>query len=135
MIDSFEREAAYVIDGLMHNETVQSTIHSTDTHGYTEVVFALMYLLGFEFAPAIARLYKQKLYAFAKNIEYTEKGYKILPDGYIKTDLIEENWDNILRLITSIKLKECNASQIFKRLNSYSRQHPCLLYTSDAADE
>ena len=124
VMDSFEREASYVIDGLMHNETVQSTIHSTDTHGFTEVVFALMNLLGFEFAPRIAKVYKQQLYAFAKNIEYTEKGYKILPDGYINTELIEENWDNILHLITSIKLKECTASQIFKRLNSYSRQHP-----------
>jgi len=124
VIDSFEREASYVIDGLMHNETIESKIHSTDTHGFTEAVFALMNLLGFEFAPNIAKVYKQQLYAFAKNIEYTEKGYKILPDGYINTKLIEENWDNILRLITSIKLKECTASQIFKRLNSYSRQHP-----------
>ncbi|MEM6699300.1 MAG: transposase, partial [Bacteroidota bacterium] len=124
VIDSFEREATYVIDGMLHNETIQSNIHSTDTHGYTEAVFALMNLLGIEFAPRIAKLYKQQLYAFAKNIEYTQKGYKILPDGYINTELIEENWDNILRLLTSIKLKECTASQIFKRLNSYSRQHP-----------
>lgn len=124
VIDSFEREATYVVDGLLHNDTVKSTIHSTDTHGFTEAVFALMNLLGFEFAPNIAKVYKQQLYAFAKNIEYTEKGYKILPNGYINTELITENWDNILRLITSIKLKECTASQIFKRLNSYSRQHP-----------
>ena len=124
VIDSFEREASYVIDGLMHNEIVQSTIHSTDTHGYTEAVFALMNLLGFEFAPRIKSVYKQQLYAFAKNPEYAQKGYKVLPDGYINTELIEENWDNILRLITSIKLKECTASQIFRRLNSYSRQHP-----------
>ena len=48
----------------------------------------LLNLLGFEFAPNIAKVYKQRLYAFAKNIEYTEKGYKILPDGYINTELI-----------------------------------------------
>jgi TnpA family transposase len=36
----------------------------------------------------------------------------------------EINWDKILRLITSIKLKEYTASQIFRRLNSCSRQHP-----------
>jgi len=124
VINSFEREATYVIDGLMHNETIQSTIHSTDTHGFTEAVFALMNLLGFEFAPRIASVYKQQLYAFARNPEFSKKGYKILPDGYINTELIEENWDNILRLLTSIKLKECTASQIFRRLNSYSRQHP-----------
>jgi len=124
VISPTEREATYVVDGLTHNEVIKSTIHSTDTHGYTEAVFALTNLLGFEFAPRIARLYKQQLYAFAKNATYAKDGYKILPDGYINMELIKENWDNILRLITSIKLKECSASQIFKRLNSYSRQHP-----------
>ena len=119
-----EREATYVIDGLMHNEVVRSTIHSTDTHGYTHAVFALMNLLGFEFAPRIAKLYKQRIYSFTKKAEYKSRDYKILPDGYINTELIEDNWDSILRLTTSIKLKECSASQIFKRLNSYSRQHP-----------
>lgn len=119
-----EREATYVIDGLMHNEIVRSTIHSTDTHGYTHAVFALMNLLGFEFAPRIAKLYKQRIYSFTKKAKYQSKGYKILPDGYVNTELIQDNWDNILRLATSIKLKECSASQIFKRLNSYSRQHP-----------
>ena len=40
-----------------------------------------------------------------------------------KTDLIEENWDDILRLIATIKLKEVTASELFRRLNSYSKQH------------
>jgi TnpA family transposase len=30
----------------------------------------------------------------------------------------------VLRFITTIKLKEATASQLFKRLNSYSKQHP-----------
>jgi hypothetical protein len=53
VISSAEREAAYVIDGLMHNDVVKSDIHSTDTHGYSEVVFAATHLLGFKFAPRI----------------------------------------------------------------------------------
>jgi hypothetical protein len=32
-----ERESAYVIDGLMHNEVVKSDIHSTDTFGFSEI--------------------------------------------------------------------------------------------------
>jgi TnpA family transposase len=48
---SSEREAAYVIDGLMHNEEVKPYMHSTDTHGYSEVIFALTHLLGIGFAP------------------------------------------------------------------------------------
>ncbi len=35
MISAADRESAYVIDGLMHNDVVKSDIHSTDTHGYT----------------------------------------------------------------------------------------------------
>lgn len=118
------REAIYVVDGLLHNEAIRSTMHSTDTHGYTEAVFGLMSLLGFDFAPRIAKLYKQQLYAFEKIESYRSKDYTVLPVGYINTDLIKDNWNAILRLITSIKLKHCTASQIFKRLNSYSRQHP-----------
>src|SRR5205807_2064355 len=33
------------------------------------------------------------------------------------------NWDDILRFIATIKLKEATASQLFKRLNSYSQGH------------
>ncbi|MBI1954425.1 MAG: Tn3 family transposase [Proteobacteria bacterium] len=36
--------------------------------------------------------------------------------------LIEECWDDILRLVTTIKLKETSASDIFRRLNSYSNK-------------
>lgn len=38
--------------------------------------------------------------------------------------MIEENWDAMLRLLVSIKLKHCIASQVFRRFNSYSRQYP-----------
>ena len=123
VFSSSEKEAHYVIDGLMHNDVVKSDIHSTDTDGYSEVIFAVAYLLGFFFAPRIKGLKRQSIYAFIKRKVYEQKGYKILPDKYINTKLIEENWDDILRFIATIKLKETTASQLFKRLNSYSKQH------------
>ena len=126
VISSSEREAAYVIDGLMHNEVVKSDIHSTDTHGYSEIIFATMQLLGFVFAPRIKNLKDQVLYSFPSETikQCQEKGYKILPAKYIQTEIIEENWDDILRFIATIKLKETTASQLFKRLTSYSKQNP-----------
>lgn len=45
---------------------------------------------------------------------------------YIVTKLIEDNWDDILRFVATIKLKYTTASQFFKRLISYTNQH--LLY-------
>jgi TnpA family transposase len=123
VISSAEREAAYVIDGLMHNEVVKSDIHSTDTHGYSEIIFAVTHLLGFTFAPRIKHLGKQRLYSFEKRKVYEELGHEILPDAYIDTELITEHWDSILRFIATIKLKHTTATQLFKRLNSYAKQH------------
>jgi hypothetical protein len=42
-----ERESAYVIDGLMHNDVVRSDIHSTDSFGFSEAIFGVSHLLGF----------------------------------------------------------------------------------------
>lgn len=125
VVSSSEREAAYLIDGLMHNDVIKSDIHSTDTHGYSEVIFAVLYLLGFIFAPRIKGLGRQKLYAFAHQ-KMTEKaeqqGFK--PHKNINELLIETEWDEILRFVATIKLKVTTASQLFRRLNSYSKQHP-----------
>ena len=45
---------------------------------------------------------------------------------YVKSHrnlLRPDTWDDILRFIATIKLKETTASDIFRRLNSYSKQH------------
>ena len=122
MISAADRESAYVIDGLMHNDVVKSDIHSTDTHGYTEAVFGITHLLGFSFAPRIKGIGKQALYIF-KPKNQANGDWKIQPDKTINDALIRQNWDDLLRLVATIKLKENTASDIFRRLNSYSRQH------------
>lgn len=124
MLNCSEREAAYVIDGLMHNDVVKSDIHSTDSHGYSEIVFGALHLLGFSFAPRIKNLKDQQLYGFRKRREYEQLGYELLPEAYIKSPLVKSQWDETLRFIATIKLKETTASQLFRRLNSYSEQHP-----------
>ena len=127
VINANEREAAYVIDGLMHNDTIQSDIHSTDTFGYSEVVFALTHLLGFSFAPRIKNFKEQQLYAFEAKKEYHKLGYKVLPIKQINIELIEEQWENILRFVLTIKERETTASQLLKRLTSYPKQHKTYL--------
>jgi TnpA family transposase len=124
IISTAEHEAHYVIDGLMHNDVVKSDIHSTDTGGYSEILFGAMHLLGFAFAPRIKNFTKSRLYAFNKRKVYQHLGYRVLPQAYINETLIVDQWDEILRFIATIQLKEATASQLFKRLNSYSRQHP-----------
>ena len=123
VFSSAERESAYVIDGLMHNDVVKSDIHSTDTHGYSEAIFGATHLLGFSYAPRIKNLKRQRLYIFKGAKDFDRSQFKVAPSGYIDDQFIVDNWDDILRLIATIKLKETTASDIFRRLNSYSKQH------------
>jgi hypothetical protein len=102
----------------MHNEVVKSDIHSTDTHGYSEVVFSVTHLLGFSFAPRLKNLKAKTMYSFHSHPRkmYQEQGFKILPTQYINAERFEKHWDDILRFVGTIKLKHTTASQLFKRL-------------------
>ena len=128
VINVNERESGYVIDGLMHNNTVKSDIHSTDTHGFTEVMFGLTNLLGFSFAPRIKNFKDQQLYGCNSPKVYHSLGYKLMPKRKINEKLIADSWDEILRFIITIKERKTTATQLLKRLTSYSRQHK--LYSS-----
>ena len=122
MISAADRESAHVIDGLMCNDVVKSDIHSTDSHGCTEAIFGMTHLPGFSFAPRIKGVGKQTLYIFRPD-RPRGQDWIIRPDKTINGALIRENRDALLRLIATIKLKENTASDIFRRLNSCSRQH------------
>lgn len=124
VITSSDRDAPYVIDGLLNNNIVKSSIHSTDTHGFTEAIFAVADFMGTAFAPRIKKIGKQKLYTLGSINDYKNKGYKILPSRTINQQLIRDHWNDLLRFMVSIKLKHATASQLFKRLSSYAKDHP-----------
>jgi TnpA family transposase len=124
VMSSSEREAAYVIDGLIQNEVTKTSIHSTDTHGFTETLFATTYFLEVAFAPRIKKIGKQRIYAFSARKTYEKRGYKILPSRSISQELIATHWDDIVRFMVTIKLKVSTASQLFKRLSSYAKENP-----------
>ena len=51
VIPATVRDATYVLDAILDNETELTILeHTTDTAGYTELVFALFDLLGMQFA-------------------------------------------------------------------------------------
>ncbi len=72
-----------MVDGLMHNGVVKSDVHSTDTHGYTEAVFGLPYLLGFSFAQRIKGVGRQTLHIF-KPKQQADPSWVVRPDKTIK---------------------------------------------------
>jgi len=124
VMSSAEREAAYVIDGLNNNDVTKINIHSTDTHGYTELIFAATHFLDISFAPRLKNIGHQCIYSFSSRKTYEKLGYKILPSRTVNQKLIENHWDDILRFMATIKLKKVSASQLFKRLSSYAKDNP-----------
>ncbi len=124
VISASDREAAYVIDGLMQNEVIKSDIHSTDTHGFSEAIFTATHMIDTAFAPRFKKIGDQRLYGFSSKSTYQKRGYSIVPSRTINRKLILKNRDDILRFMATIKLRYSSASQLFKRLSSYAKDHP-----------
>lgn len=91
------------------------------------MVFAASHLIGISFAPRIKYVSDIALVSFEK-IKATKSSdnFMIKPSQYASPTVIKNNWDDILRLIATIKLKEHKASTVLKRLSSYTKQHPLL---------
>jgi len=124
VISSSEREAPYVIDGLMNNSVPEKSVHSTDEFGFTESIFGATHLLGVSFAPRFKKVGKKVIYGFSNQATYRKKGYEILPSRVINKKIIIDHWDDILRFIATIKLNHATASQLFTRLSSYAKENP-----------
>jgi hypothetical protein len=91
------REAGYVLDGLLENDTlVRPLAHTTDTHGFTEQLFGLCHLLGIAFMPRQKDLPDQQLYKLDKNTDCTAPGFL----------------DNRLRYAARLKVWSCQAARM-----------------------
>ena len=111
------REALYVLDGLLENNTVlQIQKHTTDTHGYTEIIFALCHLLGYEFMPRIRDLKDQQLYRVGKRFDYGL--FTPLLNKTADLQIIEEQWDAMMRVAHSLKRRTVPAHIVVQRLIS-----------------
>jgi TnpA family transposase len=119
-----DREATYLLNGLVNTQVVDSDVHSSDSHGATEPVFGCTYLLGVRFEPRIKNFLRQQLYSIEAVSRYKDLNYPLMPSGRIQTERIEEQWDAILRLITTIRLHHSSPSELFSRLNSYASENP-----------
>ena len=96
-------------------------IHTTDTAGYTELVFALFDLLGMQFSPRIRDLGSQHIYRAEKSDHY--QNIKPLLKGVIQDELINDSWEEILRIAASIKMGWVTASLLINKLKSYPRKN------------
>ena len=122
LISATVRDATHVLDGLLYHESdLRIDEHYTDTAGFTDHVFALMHLLGFRFAPRIRNLADTRLYAVEKPTTYSTLAPLI--GGVINRKQVVGQWEEILRLATSIKHGSVTASLLLRKLGAYPRQN------------
>ena len=125
VIPSTTRDATYLLDGILDNETDLTILeHTTDTAGYTEVIFALFDLLGLSFAPRIRDVGDQQLYRMKKQI--SDPTLKPLLNRRIDQQLILDCWDDMLRVAGSLKRGWITASLLMGKLQSFQEPNRLL---------
>jgi TnpA family transposase len=107
------REALYVLTGLLDHDTqLNPEFHCTDTHGFTHHIFALCYLLGFSFQPRLKDLSSQQLFKLDKNSGDIDSIFA----GTADVEMVDEQWDNFVRIAASLKSRENPAHLIVDKL-------------------
>ncbi len=115
VISCSPREALYVLDGLLENDSVlRPREHTADTHGFTEQLFGLCYLLGYTFSPRIRDLACQQLYKLDR------ENSAFLSMQATDTLLLCEQWDQLVRVAASLRHRTAPAHLVVQRLVSSS---------------
>ena len=122
VISSTVRDATYVLGEILDNQTDLPILeHTTDTAGYTEIVFALFHLLGLQFAPRIRDLGAQRLYRL--DAPPRKEGVAVLLKGLVRSKTLLDNWDELLRVAGSLKLGWVTASLLISKLQAGAREN------------
>ena len=117
------RDSTYVLDEILNNETELPILeHTTDTAGFTDLIFALFDLLGLRFSPrlrdigslTLCRLPSTDMSRFPKLRDYVT--------GVINRHRILERWDDMLRVAGSLKLGWVTASLFVQKLQAFPQQ-------------
>ena len=124
LISCSASEVAAMVEGAMrHDTTMDIEANYTDSHGQSEIGFGVTRLLGFELLPRIKQINRTRLYR-------PQAGQ---PDAYprlspaltrpIRWDLIEEQYDQMIKYATAIRTRTATTEAILRRFTR-NASHP-----------
>jgi TnpA family transposase len=118
------RDATYVLDAILGNETELAILeHTTDTAGATEMIFALVDLLGLRFTPRLRDIGSRRLYRSGAIDLHTYPRLQPHITGRINRQRVLDWWDVMLRAAGSMKLGHVTASLLVQKLQAYPQQN------------
>ncbi|MFK7983978.1 MAG: Tn3 family transposase [Saprospiraceae bacterium] len=115
VIPGTDRDSLFLLAGILEQPTDLKPIQiMTDTAGYSDIVFGLFYMLGYQFSPRIADTGSTRFWRMDRKTDYGQLNG--IARNKIDMELIKTHWDEILRLIASLKTGKVQALQIMQIL-------------------
>lgn len=119
-------EVASMIEGVLrHCTDMEVDRQYTDTHGASIVGFAFAHMLDFKLMPRLKNIGAAKLYRPAAGED--EKWPNLAPVLSTKTinwDLIAQQYDQIVKYTTALRLGTAEAEQVLRRFTRGGPKHP-----------
>ncbi|MGG0446814.1 Tn3 family transposase [Bacillus mycoides] len=115
-------EGVYILDILMKNQSdIQPNTLHADTQGQNAPIFGLSYLLGIQLMPRIRNWKNLKLLRphHASNYQHINE----LFTTSVNWNVIEEHYEDMLRVVMSIKAGRIHPSTILNKLSAYSKKN------------
>lgn len=114
------RDSLVLLSVLLEQETaLQPTEVMTDTGAYTDVMFGIFHLLGFQFSPRLADIGGARFWRVDPKADYG--ALDGLARHRVKMPLVVDNWDDLLRLAGSLKLGLVQAGGLIRTLQTNDR--------------
>ncbi|MDI1245186.1 MAG: Tn3 family transposase [Rhodoferax sp.] len=109
------RDSLILLAVVLEQQTeLQPTKIMTDTGAYSDVVFGLFRLLGYRFSPRLADIGGTRFWRIDPHADYGE--LNAISQHRVPLRRIEANWDDVLRLVGSLKLGRVPATGIMRIL-------------------
>ncbi|MET7503281.1 Tn3 family transposase [Streptomyces microflavus] len=117
------RDSLYVLDVLYDRDGgKRPEMIVTDTASYSDIVFGLLTLAGFAYAPQLADLPDQKMWRVDRAADYG--AFQDAARGRVDLARIERHWEDILRIIGSIHTGAVRAYDVIRMLSREGRPTP-----------
>jgi TnpA family transposase len=118
------RDSLVVLVGLLEQQTsLRPKELMTDTSGYSDVIFGLFWLLGYQFSPRLADVGEARFWRLDSLADYGVLNG--IARQRVNTSFIENYWDDMLRVAGSLKLGTVSAIDIIRTL--YRGDKPSVL--------
>ena len=123
--DCTSSEVGSMIKGVIDHDTEMDMNRVfVDTHGQSVIGFAISYLLQFDLCPRLKAINKQKLYCAESEDKTKYSNINKIIKSKVNWQLIENNYDEIVKHITALKLGIVAPEVLIKRFSQSNYNHP-----------